>query len=53
MTKTIRPFHLAFPVTSITKTIDWYVKTHKIEGKINHDILLENNPSEKSDIENQ
>ena len=23
----INPFHLAFPVTSITKTINWYVKT--------------------------
>ena len=22
----IRPFHLAFPVTSITKTINWYVQ---------------------------
>ena len=22
----IRPFHLAFPVRSITKTIDWYIK---------------------------
>ena len=39
--------------TGLRETIDWYVKTHKIEGKINHDILLENNPSEKSDIENQ
>ena len=26
MNKTIRPFHLAFPVVSITKTIDWYIK---------------------------
>ena len=26
MSKKIRPFHLAFPITSITKTIDWYVK---------------------------
>tara|TARA_B100001750_G_C15320326_1_gene501874 strand:+ start:423 stop:848 length:426 start_codon:yes stop_codon:yes gene_type:complete len=26
LNKTIRPFHLAFPVVSITKTIDWYIK---------------------------
>ncbi len=26
MYKKIRPFHLAFPVINITKTINWYVK---------------------------
>ena len=26
MKNKIRPFHLAFPVNSITKTINWYVK---------------------------
>ena len=27
----------------LTKTIEWYLKTHKISGKINDDILLEHN----------
>ena len=28
----------------LRKTIDWYLKTHKIEGQVNEKILLENKP---------
>jgi len=28
----------------LRKTIDWYLNNHKIEGNVNEDILLENNP---------
>lgn len=28
----------------LRKTIQWYVKTHKIEGHVDQNILLENNP---------
>ena len=28
----------------LRQTIDWYLKTHKIEGHINEQVLLENNP---------
>ena len=35
--------------TGLRETIAWYLKTHKIEGKVNEDILLENNPTELSD----
>ncbi len=34
--------------TGLRETIAWYLKTHKIEGSVNEDILLENNPSTKS-----
>ena len=30
----------------LQKTIQWYLKTHRIEGSINQKILLENNPSQ-------
>ena len=30
--------------TGLQKTIEWYIKTHKIEGKVDEKILLENNP---------
>ena len=37
--------------TGLRETIAWYLKTHKIEGKVNENILLENNPTESSDTE--
>lgn len=30
----------------LSKTIDWYVKTHKRKGRVNEQILFENKPSE-------
>jgi len=34
--------------TGLRETISWYLKTHKIEGSINENILLENNPPDVS-----
>jgi len=31
----------------LRKTIQWYVKTHKIEGHVDQNILLENNPTKQ------
>jgi len=36
----------------LRETIDWYIKTHKIEGKVNEKILLENNPDNISGLNN-
>lgn len=37
--------------TGLRETIAWYLKTHKIEGKVNENALLENNTTESSDTE--
>ena len=36
----------------LRETIDWYIKTHKIEGEVNEKIILENNPDNISGLNN-